>query len=252
MATISYNPRQANNKTNQATKHGLILDEEIEGLIRVYKDGYIERPQIIPIVNSSIKQDLGVTARDVEATSGSIDQKWWLSCCNFSNVFLAGDSAGANIAYNVSIKLQDSNFLRPLQIKGLILIQPFFGGESRTSSEKHANQPINSALTLQASDTYWRLALPFGASRDHLLCNPLANSGLRQVKLPTTMVCVSEMDILKDRNLEFCSALAKGGKKVETFVYKGVGHAFQILYNYPYSQLRVQELLNNIKGFINQ
>jgi acetyl esterase/lipase len=341
MAAISY----SNNNINQATKdnnlkHGLILDEEIEGLIRVYKDGYIERPQMIPIVNSAVKPELGTTAKDVvinkhtnlwvriyaplnshgkvmpllvyfhgggfcvgsaawscyhefcsnlaaksgsvivsvnyrlapehrlpaayddgvntlmwvkqQALSGSIEQKWWLGCCNLSNMFLAGDSAGANIAYNVAIKLQDSNFTRPLQIKGLIFIQPFFGGETRTNSEKNKNQPPNSALTLPASDTYWRLSLPLGANRGHPWCNPLANGGLSHVKLPSTMVCMSEMDILKDRNLELCSALGKGSKKVETFVYKGVGHAFQILYNSPYSQIRVQELLNNIRGFINQ
>lgn len=37
--------------------------------------------------------------------------------------------------------------------------------------------------------------------------NKLENLGL----LPT-LVCISEADILKDRNLEFCAALAKDGK----------------------------------------
>ncbi|KAI8018034.1 hypothetical protein LOK49_LG04G03284 [Camellia lanceoleosa] len=43
------------------------------------------------------------------------------------------------------------------------------------------------------------------------------------------MVCISEMDILKDRNLELCAAMASAGKRVEKVVYKGVGHAFQKL-----------------------
>ncbi|MCH92592.1 putative carboxylesterase 17-like, partial [Trifolium medium] len=30
-----------------------------------------------------------------------------------------------------------------------------------------------SALNLVASDTYWRLALPYGEDRDHPWCNPL-------------------------------------------------------------------------------
>lgn len=31
--------------------------------------------------------------------------EWWTAKCNFSSVFLAGDSAGANIAYNVATRL---------------------------------------------------------------------------------------------------------------------------------------------------
>ncbi|TXG57809.1 hypothetical protein EZV62_015638 [Acer yangbiense] len=74
----------------------------------------------------------------------------------------AGDSAGGNIAYNVTTRLVGSNY-KPLCVKGTIFIQPFFGGEARTGSEKQygtQQQMPNSALTLSASDTYWRLSLP--------------------------------------------------------------------------------------------
>lgn len=175
-------------------------------------------------------------------------------------LFLSGDSAGANIAYNVATRLASSNInsscLNPFCLKGVILIQPFFGGEERTFSEKHFQQPQNSALTLSISDTYWRLSLPLEATitRDHPYCNPLANgivNKLRDLKLPSIMVCVSELDILKDRNLEFSNALVKAGKKVETFVYKGVGHAFQVLNNYQLSHYRTQEMMSHIKNFMN-
>ena len=56
--------------------------------------------------------------------------EWWTSKCNFSSVFLGGDSAGANIAYNVATRLCACDgaalTLRPMNLKGLILIQPFF------------------------------------------------------------------------------------------------------------------------------
>ena len=64
-----------------------------------------------------------------------------------------------------------------MNLKGLILIQPFFGGEVRTDSEKGMAQSPGSALNLAASDSYWRLALPCGAKRDHPWCNPFGEVG---------------------------------------------------------------------------
>ncbi|XP_010263304.1 PREDICTED: probable carboxylesterase 17 [Nelumbo nucifera] len=196
-----------------------------------------------------------------QASDGSsTDQRWWWSQCNFSKVFLAGDSAGANIAHNVATRLgsfesSESMASKPFCLKGTILIQPFFGGEGRTHSELYTAQPSTSALSLTASDVYWRLALPVGANRDHPWCNPLVNNGsamLETSRIPPTMVFISEMDILKDRNLEFCSAMIKAGnKRVEQLMCRGVGHAFQILHNSHLSQPRTREMISHISAFIN-
>ncbi|XP_020224670.1 probable carboxylesterase 17 [Cajanus cajan] len=330
MATISLRNNLQVNNTNQQRE---IIAEEIHGLIRVHRDGRVERPPIVPSVSSTVASERGVTAKDVminketnswarayvplichtkvpllvyfhgggfcvgsaawscyhefltnlaskancvilsveyhlapenrlpvayddgfnvlmwvkrEAMNVSSVQKWWLSHCNLSSLFLIGDSAGANIAYNVATRIGST-----LSLKGVVLIQPFFGGEERTSSEKHFLQPPNSALTLPVSDTYWRLALPHGATRDHPYCNPLSHGILRDLRVSSVMVCVSEMDILRDRNLEFSNALAKAGKRVETFVYKGVGHAFQVLHNYHLSHSRTQEMISHVRNFVN-
>ncbi|XP_012436666.1 probable carboxylesterase 17 [Gossypium raimondii] len=337
MAAISFNPRL--NVQGGRKNHGVVV-EEIEGLIRIYGDGQVERPPIIPsapcmVTNGVVSKDVAIekftnlwtriyvpsysskmpllvyfhgggfcvgsaswrcyheflaalaskagciilslnyrlapenrlpAAYDdgintlmwvkQEARNGANEHKWWLNQCRYSSLFLAGDSAGANIAYNVAIRSYgiSGSSIKPLILKGIILIQPFFGGEERTISEMHAAQPPNSALTLSVFDTYWRLSLPLGANRDHPWCNPLAEGAttLRELKLPGAMVCISEMDILKDRNLEFCNALASAGKWVETRMYKGVGHAFQILHNSQFSQIRTQEMMSHLKAFINQ
>lgn len=327
--------------------HGDVV-EEIEGLIRVYRDGHVERPQVVPCASASCCPDLNVTSTDIAIDSFtntwarfyvpntlshyqhhhhqklplliyfhgggfcvgsaswscyheflsklcsnlgcmilSVDYRlapenplpaayedgfksliwlkqqvlyqyadessqWWIQRCNFSRIFLAGDSAGANIAYNIATKLsthEDSSFW---DVKGMILIQPFFGGEARTVSEKNMSQYPHSALTLAASDTYWRLALPGGSSRDHQWCNPLARGSvkLEELRLCPVLVCVSELDILKDRNLELCGALARAGKKVEHLVCKGVGHAFQVLSNSQISQIQTHEMMVRIKSFM--
>ncbi|KAF5192487.1 Acetyl esterase [Thalictrum thalictroides] len=342
MAAISMNPALGYQMGNDHQNHGMVV-QQIEGLIRVYKDGHVERPPIVPTVACTVPLESGVICKDVvidtstnnvwarvyvpqsqgqqhpllvyfhgggfcvgsaswscyheflaklasisccviisvnyrlapenrlpaayedgfkalmwvkqQALNKLNDQRWWCSQCNFSRVFIAGDSAGANIAHHIATRAgSQSNSLSPLYIKGTILIQPFFGGEERTNSERYMVQPPNSALSLTASDVYWRLSLPIGANRDNQWCNPLAKGATRleDLKLPPTMVCISEMDILKDRNMEFFNAMNRAGKKVEHVLYTGVGHAFQVLHNSKLSQPRTNEMMYHIKGFINR
>ena len=83
-----------------------------------------------------------------------------------------GTSAGGNIAYHVGLSAPPSaDDLQPLNIKGVILHQPFFGGNKRTDSELRAvNDKI---LPPCVSDIMWELSLPVGADRDHGFCNPV-------------------------------------------------------------------------------
>ncbi|XP_030552161.1 probable carboxylesterase 6 [Rhodamnia argentea] len=330
--------------------HGAVTDE-IGGLIRVYKDGHVERPNIVPLVSTALPPELGVASADavvdkftnvwarfyvpnhgvqnqllplivyfhgggfcigsaawscyheflaklalkVNCVIMSVNYRlapenplpaayedgfkalmwlgrqlleasseWWTRRCNFSRVFLAGDSAGANIAHHLAARLasDDGTELKAansLCFEGAILIQPFFGGEARTESEKHAaRQPPSSALTVAASDTYWRLALPRGSNRDHPWCNPLkqderrgCNSGKTRV-LPRTLVCVSERDILRDRNVEYCGALAEAGNVVECVMHAGVGHAFQVLSKSQMAQARALEMMSHVGAFVHR
>ncbi|XP_020699121.1 probable carboxylesterase 17 [Dendrobium catenatum] len=173
----------------------------------------------------------------------------WRARCDFGRVFVAGDSAGAAIAYSATAP----NINPPARVRGLILIQPFFSGEARTSSERNLAQSAKSALTLAAADCYWRLSLPAGTNRDSIWCNPICDEGLKKMenrKMPPVLLCVAEMDILRDRNLEFCRALSRAGKRVELQMYGGVGHAFQVLQNYSLSEVRTTELISDVKDFM--
>lgn len=189
-----------------------------------------------------------------QASKRQEEQSWWWAWCNFSKVFIGGDSAGACLAYNVVIGTSPS-VLTPLRLKGMVLVQPFFGGEARTKSERSMNQPPNSVLTLKASDCYWRMALPVGTNRDHPWCNPLWkgwSNRLEDLSLPPSLVCVAEKDILKERNLDLCAAMRRAGKSVEHFVYKGMGHAFQILNTSPSSRAQTYDMISHIRSFMNR
>ncbi|KAJ3674146.1 hypothetical protein LUZ60_006138 [Juncus effusus] len=325
--------------------HGRHVSDEIEGLIRVYNDGYVERLPVIPnvpctwglgpdtaCIDVEIDRQTNVWARiytprrlrsnfeklpivvyfhgggfcvgsaswscyhqflsrlsasahcviisvnyrlapehrlPIAYNDGLMAMKWlrnqaryrqnhhgsnelnsWINCSNFHRVFLSGDSAGATIAYHVATCVESTDLLF---VRGVILIQPFFGGEIRTWSEKNQVESSGSALSLATSDCYWRLALPVGSTRDDKWCNPLGKGSpkLESLSLPPLLVCTCEFDILKDRNIDFCKALKSAGKSVEQVVYGGVGHAFQVLNNYPLSQVRTKELLLDVTNFIN-
>ena len=180
-----------------------------------------------------------------QAIGSQEEIRWWTSRCNFSWIFVGGDSAGAAVAHNVTLQTG-------FTYKGVVLIQPFFGGELRTASEMK-EAPPGSALSMESSDAYWRMALPKELSRDHPWCNPLADGAVARfsrMALPPYLVFVAETDTLHDRNLEFCKEMEGAGKSVEVVVHAGVGHAFQVLSAARVAQLRTQEMIFQLRSFL--
>eukprot|EP01018_Ginkgo_biloba_P024901 Gb_17665 [translate_table: standard] len=181
----------------------------------------------------------------VRPLQSSDEISWLTSYADFNRCYLAGDSAGANIAHHVTLRAAKTD-LKPLIIRGSILIQPFFSGENRSKWECETNDP---ALPQRWIDVFWKLSLPVGANRDHPACNPLGkqSSRLQDVPLPPMLLCISEQDVLKERNLEYVEALKKAGQNVRYVIIKGVGHAFQVLQ--PRSP-QIQELTNSVSEFV--
>lgn len=61
---------------------------------------------------------------------------WLTDVADFNNVFITGDSAGGNIAHHLAMKLgAGSPQLAPVQVRGYVLLEPFFGGTVLTKSE---------------------------------------------------------------------------------------------------------------------
>ncbi|KAJ4951850.1 hypothetical protein NE237_028682 [Protea cynaroides] len=159
---------------------------------------------------------------------------------DLSMCFLAGDSAGANLAHNVAYRAGEVEFRR-LKVIGQISIQPFFGGEERTASEiRLANGVL---VTLKRTDWLWKVFLPEGENRDHEAVNVTGPRAvdIRGVKYPETMVVVGGFDPLQDRQREFYDWLKRSGKEVKLIEYPNAIHAFYLFPELPEASQFMQE-----------
>ncbi|XP_020205127.1 carboxylesterase 1 [Cajanus cajan] len=168
---------------------------------------------------------------------------WLKNHADFSNCYLMGSSAGANIAYHAALRV---HHLDPLKIRGLILSQPFFGGTKRLPSEvRLADDPV---LPPHVCDLLWELSLPVGADRDHEYCNPRARAViLDRVRELTWRVLVSGChgDPLVDHQIAFARLMEEKGVQVLTCFTDGGCHGAEV--RYPIHQNHLHKL---VKHFI--
>ncbi|XP_040999206.1 probable carboxylesterase 15 [Juglans microcarpa x Juglans regia] len=173
---------------------------------------------------------------------------WLTDVADFSRVFISGDSAGGNIAHNLAVRLgAGSPELEPVQVRGYVLLAPFFGGTLRTKSE--AEGPKEAFLNWELIDRFWRLSLPIGDTTDHPLVNPFGPSScnLETVDFDPILVVVGGSDLLKDRAEDYARKLKFWGKKIKYIEFEGKQHGFFTID--PNSEA-ANELMQIIKQFV--
>ncbi|XP_074306907.1 putative carboxylesterase 2 [Silene latifolia] len=171
----------------------------------------------------------------------------WLSThVDPARVFLAGDSAGANIAHHMAKRIAKCN--NPdgkIALKGLVLVHPYFWGKDRIGSEL---QKLNSSES--RFDRLWKLAYPGTTGSDDPLFNPEMDPELSVLAGEKVLVFVAENDLLRDRGVHYKDLLVKSGWKGEVQVIEteGEDHVFH-LYN-PVLP-KAAELVDQFVAFIN-
>lgn len=158
------------------------------------------------------------------------NDEWLEKYADLSKCFLMGTSAGGNIAYHgglhAAARVDD---LKPLEIKGLILHHPFFGGTKRTNAElRMANDKV---IPLCATDFMWELSLPIGADRDHEFSNPMMGINPQLFELIKALgwkilVIGCAGDPLIDRQIELAKKLEENGVSVQAKFDDGGYHGY--------------------------
>ncbi|KAK4724517.1 hypothetical protein R3W88_027296 [Solanum pinnatisectum] len=172
---------------------------------------------------------------------------------DLSRCFLAGDSAGGNLAHHVAKRASEmTSTFDALKVIGLVAIQPFFGGEERTESELKLVE-VDALISVRRTDWMWKAFLPpgEGMDRDHEVinvCGPRAVDISKLDNFPATMVVVGGFDPLKDWQRRYYEWLKMSGKDVHLSEYPTMVHAFYIFPEVPEST----QLILEVKDFVNK
>ncbi|XP_050365385.1 probable carboxylesterase 18 [Argentina anserina] len=178
--------------------------------------------------------------RFLDTTPGALPAVADLSRC-----FLAGDSAGGNIAHHVAVRASRDR-LQLVKLVGLISIQPFFGGEERTESEiRLEGAPL---VSMERTDWAWEAFLPAGSTRDHEAANVVGPNAvdISGVEYPSTVVFVGGFDPLRDWQMRYCEWLRKSGKEAKLVEYPTMVHAFYMFPELPESN----QIISEVKDFV--
>ncbi|KMZ57269.1 putative Acetyl esterase [Zostera marina] len=169
----------------------------------------------------------------------------FLQSIDLNKAFLAGDSAGANIAHHVARDWTSDlkRSVSDIRIRGVVSIQPFFGGEERVDSEIRLKTAalVNSERT----DWMWKSFLPVGETRDHEAVNVFGEKG-KNVELgaefPKVLVMIGGLDPLQDWQWKYVQGLRERKKDVKVIEYENAIHAFYLFAELPEAKLVVDEV----------
>lgn len=173
-----------------------------------------------------------------------VNSRPWLKSKKDSKVhiYLVGDSSGGNIIHHVARRAVESG----IEVLGNILLNPMFGGQKRTESEKRLDGKY--FVTIQDRDWYWRAFLPEGEDRDHPACNPFGPRGpsLENLKFPKSLVVVAGLDLVQDWQLTYVGGLKTNGQQVKLLFLEKATIGFYLLPNNDHYYTVMDEISNFI------
>lgn len=175
-----------------------------------------------------------------------VNSRSWLQSKKDSKVhiYLAGDSSGGNIVHHVALQAVESD----IEVLGNILLNPMFGGQERTESEKRLDGKY--FVTIQDRDWYWRAFLPDGEDRNHQACNPFGPKGksLEGIKFPKSLVVVAGLDLVQDWQLAYAKGLEKAGQEVKLLYLEQATIGFYLLPNNNHFYTVMDEISNFVSS----
>lgn len=179
----------------------------------------------------------------IEFIAGAGDP-WLSDHADYSRVFFAGDSAGANIAHQMAKRIAKKP-LPNLTLNGIVLIHPYFWGEEQIGSE-HLKEMSGAGM----AGKLWKFVCPGTTGLNDPLINPAKDPELAELGGSRVLVLVAEKDALRDRGVLYKEALEKSGWKGALEVVEAAeeDHVFHLM---KPSSASAAELMNRVAAFLN-
>ncbi|PKU65877.1 probable carboxylesterase 2 [Dendrobium catenatum] len=156
-------------------------------------------------------------------------------------VFLAGDSAGANIAHRMAVRAG----LEGLGFAGIALVHPYFWGSEAVGSEGREES------WRAWMDGLWRAVSGGGKGMDDAWINPAAEGeeAVARLGCRRVLVCVAERDPMRERGRAYWEMLKGSGWRgeVEIVETEGEGHVFHL--EKTEGDGKVRELMDDLVRF---
>jgi len=137
-------------------------------------------------------------------------------------IFLGGDSSGANLALSLELHRQANG--RP-PLAGLLLTYGVFDSDlSRPSYGRFGVPPY--LLTDERIEFFWAQYCRQDSERANPLAAPLRADISALASLPPVHLCIAGQDVLLDENLLMADRLQAAGVDVSHMVYENTAHGF--------------------------
>lgn len=177
------------------------------------------------------------------AVSQSNEEEWLKNYVDFDRVFMAGDSAGANIAHNMAIRLGVDK-LQGLKVDGTVLIHPYFTGSEAVGAE------AGNLIGMKIAGKMWKTVCPTTTGSDDPLINPAKDLNLSRLGCKRVLVCVAEKDGLRERGRFYYEELGKSGWSgvLEFMEVKGENHVFHL---FDPTCENAKDMMKRLVSFIN-
>ncbi|XP_058191274.1 probable carboxylesterase 13 [Rhododendron vialii] len=154
---------------------------------------------------------------------GGGTEPWLKERVDFNSIYFLGESAGANIAHNMAMRF-GSEKLDGVELKGIVLIHPYFLLKEPTRSLLAVNEEMRNNIT-----KLWPYVCPSTSGPSDPRVNPVADPDLKKLGGKRVLICLAEQDPLMDAGKKYGQALRReGGKVVKKFVSKGKSHVFHL------------------------
>ncbi|KDP25940.1 hypothetical protein JCGZ_22845 [Jatropha curcas] len=176
--------------------------------------------------------------------NGNGPETWLNEYADLGKVFLAGDSAGANIAHHMGIRYGQDK-IPGINILGIVLIHPYFWGKEAVGDEPKILEMRSKV------EGFWTFANPTSSGVDDPLINPCVDQNLGKIGCRKVLVTVAENDILKSRGWYYYEKLKASGWEGEAEIMeaKDENHVFHL---FNPSCENAFAMLKKVSSFLNQ